>query len=96
MREHRPAEDTMVTKYEKKPVPVYCSSCAKDDCYKHSYDFLLQGRVTLCRCPDPNKQHGKLKPRTEKADEKFHSRSEEKRIRTLRGDDNPLEPRTGQ
>ena len=37
-----------------------CPSCLKGDCYRHVYDFLLQGRVTLCRYTDPNKQHGKL------------------------------------
>jgi hypothetical protein len=41
-----------------------CRGCTNGVCYAHVAEFMqADGRVRICRCPDPSGHHGKRKPR---------------------------------
>lgn len=44
-----------------------CPGCARGDCFSHVDEFINVrefSRIEKCKCPDPQGQHGKLRPRT--------------------------------
>ena len=42
----------------------FCRQCSLGDCFGHVHEFLNRdNQVAICRCPDPQNHHGKLRPR---------------------------------